>query len=102
MTSPSGGAGNDRIIGSLGAWDRPTGSLGADIFVFRPLGIRTMAVSGRDTITDFSFGQGDRDRPDGPSMPAAAWRIRPSPSSAANAFPARRASCRPGRSRAAR
>ena len=54
-----GGAGNDRIIGSLGA-DRLTGSLGADIFVFRSLGDSTMAVSGRDTITDFSFGQGDR------------------------------------------
>ena len=49
----------DRIIGSLGA-DRLTGSLGADIFVFRSLGDSTMAVSGRDTITDFSFGQGDR------------------------------------------
>jgi Ca2+-binding RTX toxin-like protein len=47
-----GGAGNDTLGGDLGD-DRLTGGAGADRFLYRP-------GDGNDTITDFSFGDGDR------------------------------------------
>lgn len=53
------GAGSDRVIGGLGA-DLLTGSQGADIFVFQTIGESMPAPEGRDTITDFSVGGGDR------------------------------------------
>jgi Ca2+-binding RTX toxin-like protein len=54
-----GGGGADRIVGGLGA-DVLWGGAGADTFVFRTVGESTPAASGRDTIMDFSFADGDR------------------------------------------
>jgi VCBS repeat-containing protein len=47
-----GGKGNDTLIGGAGN-DTLIGGAGADMFVFKP-------GDGRDVITDFSSGQGDR------------------------------------------
>jgi Ca2+-binding RTX toxin-like protein len=54
-----GGAGNDRLIGGAGA-DKLSGGSGADVFVFKSIKETTVAASGRDTILDFSRGQGDK------------------------------------------
>lgn len=54
-----GMAGNDTLVGGLGA-DDLYGGTGKDIFVFTSLKDSTVAVSGRDTIFDFSRTQGDR------------------------------------------
>jgi serralysin len=52
-----GGAGNDRIYGAGGA-DKLYGGSGADLFIFKSYKDSTTTV--RDTIYDFSQGQGDR------------------------------------------
>lgn len=57
--SLDGGDGLDRLAGLAGA-DRLTGGLGADRFVFTGLGESTVALSGRDVITDFNQARGDR------------------------------------------
>lgn len=54
-----GGAGNDVLYGGAGA-DDLTGGAGADTFTFKALADTTVAVSGRDTIFDFSGTGGDR------------------------------------------
>ncbi len=54
-----GMAGNDTLVGGLGA-DDLYGGTGKDAFVFTSLKDSTVAVSGRDTIFDFSRTQGDR------------------------------------------
>jgi Ca2+-binding RTX toxin-like protein len=51
-----GGSGDDVLIGGAGA-DALTGGLGADAFVFNSLAESTVAAP--DTITDFSWAQGD-------------------------------------------
>lgn len=53
----SGGSGNDSLTGGLGA-DVLTGGFGADRFIFT--GLADSRAGGRDTITDFALGQGDR------------------------------------------
>jgi Ca2+-binding RTX toxin-like protein len=53
-----GGGGADKLTGGNGA-DILTGGSGADIFVFNVFAASTVAVSGRDTITDFSHADGD-------------------------------------------
>ncbi len=52
----SGGGGNDRLVGGEGD-DQLTGGLGNDFFIFR-------GDFGRDTISDFGFGEGLGDRID--------------------------------------
>ncbi|WP_421594673.1 M10 family metallopeptidase C-terminal domain-containing protein [Shinella sp. M27] len=54
-----GRVGNDTLIGGQGA-DDLYGGTGKDAFVFTSLKDSTVAVSGRDTIFDFSRTQGDR------------------------------------------
>lgn len=54
----SGKGGNDLIVGGNGA-DTLTGGAGADKFVFGGTSDSTVAVSGRDTITDFSHAEHD-------------------------------------------
>lgn len=54
-----GGAGADQLTGGAGA-DRQTGGAGADRFIFTALSDSTVALSGRDTVLDFSRAQGDR------------------------------------------
>ncbi|MBO3762536.1 calcium-binding protein [Ciceribacter sp. L1K22] len=54
-----GGSGNDRLTGGTGA-DKLYGGTGADRFIFTALSHSTVSSSGRDTIYDFSRGQGDR------------------------------------------
>ena len=54
-----GGAGSDRLTGGAGA-DMLTGGTGADTFNFASLLDSTVALPGRDTILDFSHGDGDR------------------------------------------
>jgi Ca2+-binding RTX toxin-like protein len=53
------GAGNDRLTGGAGA-DDLWGNAGADIFLFKSTADSTVALSGRDTIFDFSPAQNDR------------------------------------------
>ncbi len=53
-----GGLGNDFIEGGRGA-DSLFGDFGADIFFFAGLKDSTRKAIGRDTIEDFSHGQGD-------------------------------------------
>jgi serralysin len=55
----SGGAAGDLLTGGLGR-DRLTGDAGADRFIFAKATDSTLAVAGRDTIADFSRGQGDK------------------------------------------
>ncbi|MFG6082239.1 calcium-binding protein [Paracoccus litorisediminis] len=55
----NGGTGNDRIAGGHGL-DRLSGAAGADSFVFNLVSDSTVALGGRDTITDFSRNQGDK------------------------------------------
>jgi Ca2+-binding RTX toxin-like protein len=55
----NGDSGADRIYGDLGA-DTMTGGAGADHFIYRALTDSTLALSGRDRITDFSGTAGDR------------------------------------------
>ena len=54
-----GGARDDTLIGGGGA-DKLWGGDGADTFVFQALTDSRVAVTGRDTIGDFDFAQGDR------------------------------------------
>jgi serralysin len=54
-----GGAGADSLMGGAGK-DRRTGDGGGDRFVFGKASESTLALAGRDTITDFSRGQGDK------------------------------------------
>jgi serralysin len=54
-----GGDGNDILTGGAGA-DLMTGGTGADIFRFATNRDSTSALSGRDRITDFEFGESDR------------------------------------------
>jgi len=55
----SGGAGKDNLYGGQGA-DRLTGGAAADSFIYKNIGDSRVAASGRDTIVDFTRGQGDR------------------------------------------
>lgn len=55
----AGDGGADLLTGGAGA-DLLTGDAGADRFIFTALADSTKAASGRDTILDFSHGQGDR------------------------------------------
>lgn len=54
-----GGAGKDKLYGEVGA-DILFGGAGADHFMFRSIKDSRAAASGRDTISDFSAGQGDK------------------------------------------
>jgi Ca2+-binding RTX toxin-like protein len=54
-----GGAGADQLTGGAGA-DQLTGGAGADVFSYSAIAHSTVATTGRDTITDFSAGAGDR------------------------------------------
>ncbi|MBP1858886.1 calcium-binding protein [Rhizobium herbae] len=54
-----GGGENDTITGDSGA-DALYGGAGADTFIYKLLTSSTVSSSGRDTIFDFSRGQGDR------------------------------------------
>ncbi|MBB4039414.1 Ca2+-binding RTX toxin-like protein [Microvirga flocculans] len=51
--------GKDMLYGRLGA-DKLYGGLGADAFTFKSTKDSTVFASGRDTIYDFSYTQGDR------------------------------------------
>jgi len=53
-----GGSGNDTIFGSGGS-DRLYGGTGKDAFVFKSITDSAPSSRGRDTIFDFSKGQGD-------------------------------------------
>jgi RTX calcium-binding nonapeptide repeat (4 copies) len=70
-----GNAGADQLTGGAGK-DTETGGGGADRFIFKALSDSTVKKSGRDTITDFKHGQGDRidlhfiDAKDGPGNQA--------------------------------
>ena len=55
----SGGDGNDRLLGGAGL-DRLAGGLGRDIFDFNAITESTVAVAGRDLITDFNETATDR------------------------------------------
>ena len=55
----TGSAGNNHLAGLAGR-DTLTGGAGADSFVFKVLSDSTVASTGRDTITDFRHGEGDR------------------------------------------
>ena len=55
----NGAGGNDTLYGDAGA-DNLTGGAGKDTFMFRTISDSTFAVSGRDTISDFSGAGGDR------------------------------------------
>jgi serralysin len=54
-----GGADNDGLTGGTGR-DRLTGGLDRDLFIFKTLADSTVASAGRDLITDFRHGQGDK------------------------------------------
>ncbi|GHC48040.1 calcium-binding protein [Neogemmobacter tilapiae] len=54
-----GGAGLDQLKGGKGA-DQLVGEAGADRFIFALASDSTVSVAGRDTITDFNRGQGDK------------------------------------------
>lgn len=54
-----GEAGNDTLYGGAGA-DRLNGGKNADVFVFKSIKDSTVAQSNRDTVYDFSHGQGDK------------------------------------------
>ena len=54
----SGGAGRDDLYGGQGA-DLLTGGAAGDTFLYKRVEDSTVAASGRDTIVDFSRGQGD-------------------------------------------
>lgn len=54
-----GGKGNDSLYGGMGA-DDLYGGTGKDTFVFKSIKETTVAVSGRDTIFDFSATDGDK------------------------------------------
>lgn len=54
-----GGAGADRLVGGKGA-DVLYGGAGSDTFVFSALSDSTVNVSGRDVVSDFGGGAGDR------------------------------------------
>ncbi|WP_156387162.1 MULTISPECIES: calcium-binding protein [unclassified Rhizobium] len=54
-----GDAGNDFLVGGLGA-DKLYGGSGGDRFVFKSAQESTVATSGRDTIYDFVYAEGDR------------------------------------------
>lgn len=54
-----GDAGNDELSGGAGA-DVLLGGRGADMFVFSTAKDSTVAAAGRDTVRDFSRGQGDK------------------------------------------
>jgi len=53
-----GGAGKDKLTGGLGA-DTLTGGTQKDLFIFTRAGDSAVAMSGRDTITDFSRSDKD-------------------------------------------
>jgi serralysin len=55
----SGDANGDYLTGGRGK-DRISGGGDADRFIFNLKSDSTTAIGGRDTITDFSHGQGDR------------------------------------------
>ncbi|MDQ0320133.1 serralysin [Pararhizobium capsulatum DSM 1112] len=55
----NGDSGNDTLTGGLGA-DKLYGGSGADTFVFTSATQSTVAASGRDTIYDFVYADGDR------------------------------------------
>ncbi|WP_434613192.1 putative Ig domain-containing protein [Tabrizicola sp. M-4] len=50
-----GGAGDDRLVGLRGQ-DTLTGGCGADVFVFRPVDVRTDGSGATDLVTDFETG----------------------------------------------
>ena len=54
-----GGNGNDTLLGGLGA-DKLYGGAGGDRFIFKAAQESTVATSGRDTIYDFVYAEGDR------------------------------------------
>lgn len=54
-----GEAGNDFLSGGLGA-DRLYGGAGGDKFIFKSVQDSTVASTGRDTIYDFVYAEGDR------------------------------------------
>ncbi|MFC3071796.1 calcium-binding protein [Shinella pollutisoli] len=54
-----GDAGSDTLYGGRGA-DKLSGGKNADVFVFKSIAESTVAKSGRDTVYDFSHGQGDK------------------------------------------
>ena len=54
------GGNNDDYLGGAHGRDSLAGGSGADLFVFKTASDSTTALAGRDTITDFSTGQGDR------------------------------------------
>jgi serralysin len=55
----TGGNGTDQLTGNVGA-DKLTGGADADTFFFLSVKDSTVASTGRDTIVDFSSGQGDK------------------------------------------
>ena len=55
----NGGAGNDTLIGGTGA-DSLTGGLDADSFFYQSTAQSTVALTGRDTVMDFSSAEGDK------------------------------------------
>lgn len=54
-----GSSSKNTLIGGVGA-DQLTGGAGADVFSYSAIANSTVATAGRDTITDFSAGAGDR------------------------------------------
>ena len=55
----NGGDGNDTLIGGVRA-DTLIGGSGADTFFYQSTGQSTFAVTGRDTVVDFSSAEGDK------------------------------------------